>query len=181
MIFLPFICSFICLYAPETGTLRLFSQTLHQKKGSHWLALTVFFVLSNSWVFLLIYATEEQIRRNNVSPSFAKLSGHVPEVLFLFAARFSILTRSVQVLPGEKNWGAGQILAMVLILIPLLGFVNVMLTSLGNHSTTARRWIKVYYLIQSSSSSYIDSWLSEDHDPQDDGHPLRASHGLSQA
>ena len=64
---------------------------------------------------------------------------------FLFAARFSILTRGVQILPGENIWGAGQILAMVLILIPLLGFVNIMLTSLGNHSTTARRWIKVDY------------------------------------
>lgn len=69
------------------------------------------------------------------------------------AAPFSILTRGTQVLPGENNWGAGQILAMVLILIPLLGFVNVMLTSLGNHSTPARRWIKVDYLVQSFSSS----------------------------
>jgi hypothetical protein len=50
---------------------------------------------------------------------------------FSFAALFSILTRDTQVLPGENNWGAGQILAMVLILIPLLGFVNIMLTSLG--------------------------------------------------
>lgn len=58
-----------------------------------------------------------------------------------------MLTRSTQVLPGENNWGAGQILAMVLILIPLLGFVNIMLASLGNHSTSARRWIKVDYLI----------------------------------
>ena len=156
MIFLPFICSFICLYAPETGTLRLFSNTLHQKKGSHWLALTVFFVLSNSWVFLLIYATEEQIRRNNVSPSFhSSLLWRSMSQKFCvwFEARFSILTRGVQVLPGENNWGAGQILAMVLILIPLLGFVNVMLTSLGNHSTTARRWIKVEDPIQSLSSS----------------------------
>ena len=59
----------------------------------------------------------------------------------------------MQVLPGENSWGAGQILAMVLILVPLLGFVNVMLTSLGNHSTSARRWIKVDYLIQSFSLS----------------------------
>ena len=59
----------------------------------------------------------------------------------------------MQVLPGENNWGAGQILAMVLILVPLLGFANVMLTSLGNHSTSARRWIKVHYLIKSFSLS----------------------------
>lgn len=156
MIFLPFICSFICLYVPETGTLRLFSHALHQKKGSHWLALTVFFVLSNAWVFLLIYATEEQIRRNNVGPSFhlSLVSPSMSEKFcFWFAATFSILTRCMQVLPGENNWGAGQILAMVLILVPLLGFANVMLTSLGNHSTSARRWIKVDYLIQSLSLS----------------------------
>ena len=142
MIFLPFICSFICLYVPETGTLRVFSQTFHQKKGSSWLALTVFFVLSNAWVFLLIYATEEQIRRNNVSLTFRSLL-IVQAFCFWPAGLFSGLNRYTQVLPGEDNWGAGQILAMVLILIPLLGFVNIMLTSLGNHSTSARRWIKV--------------------------------------
>jgi hypothetical protein len=72
---------------------------------------------------------------------------------FLLAALFSMLIRGTQVLPGENDWGAGQILAMILILIPFLGFVNVMLTSLGNHSQPGRRWIKVYFLIKSLSMS----------------------------
>jgi len=87
--------------------------------------------------------------------SYIPFVADCPSILFLACTSlpYCVLTRGTQVLPGEDNWGAGQILAMVLILIPLLGFVNVMLTSLGNHSTSARRWIKVDCLVQPFSLS----------------------------
>ncbi len=70
MIFLPFICSFICLFLPHTGFFSFFAHTFHQeKKRTHFVALAVLFVLSNAWIIVLIYATEEQIKRNNVGPS----------------------------------------------------------------------------------------------------------------
>lgn len=68
IIFLPFVCSFICLYVPETGTLKLFAATVQQKSNRNLVALGFFFILSNGWTILLIYATEIQIRRNNVLP-----------------------------------------------------------------------------------------------------------------
>ncbi|SRR5258706_8617009 len=148
MIFLPSICSFICLYLPEIGFFRFFAHTFHQKKSSLWLGLTVLFVLSNAWVILLIYATEKQIRLNNVGSSFhlscpgMSQNGLQPS--------FPLLTRGAQVLPGEDKVDAGQILTMALILVPLLRFI---LISFGPQYTSTRSLIKVDYLIQFPSSS----------------------------
>ncbi|KAG8808997.1 hypothetical protein FRC17_003661, partial [Serendipita sp. 399] len=111
IIFLPFLCSFVCLYLPETGTLRAFASAFHQEKRTNKFALFAFFILSNAWTGLVIYATEKQIMENKV-------------------------------LPGELQWGSGQILAILLCGIPLLGCINILLTELGNHNPTARRYIK---------------------------------------
>ncbi|KAG8823201.1 hypothetical protein FRC19_004389, partial [Serendipita sp. 401] len=111
IIFLPFLCSFICLYLPETGTLRAFASAFHQEKRTNKFALFAFFILSNAWTGLVIYATEKQITENKV-------------------------------LPGEGQWGSGQILALLLCGIPLLGCVNIALTELGTHNPRARRYIK---------------------------------------
>ena len=185
MIFLPFISSFICLYVPHIGFFNLFAHKWHpEKKSPHWLSLSVLFILSNAWIVVLIYATEEQIMRNHVSPSFHSslvCAGMSQRFCFWFAARFSILTRGVQILPGENTWGAGQILAMILILIPLLGFLKAMVASIGERSRRARGWIQVDYLIQSPHRIYIDSWLSEAQAGQTHGHPIRASLGLPKA
>ena len=134
------------------------------------------FVLSNAWIIVLLYATEEQIKLNNVGPSFFP-SLFCPIMSqkfgFWFAARFSILTRSVQILPGENIWGAGQILAMILILIPLLGFLKAMVASIGERSTRARSLIQVDYLIQLPHRVYINSWLSEAQAGHAHGHPIQ--------
>ena len=177
MIFLPFISSFICLYVPHTGIFNLFAHYWHpEKKSSHWLSLSVLFVLSNAWIIVLLYATEEQIKRNHVGPSFHPLlicPSMSQKFCFWFTARFSILTRSVQILPGENTWGAGQILAMILILIPLLGFLKAMVASIGERSTRARGLIEVDYLIQSPHRVYIDSWLLEAQPAHTHGHPIQ--------
>lgn len=111
IVFLPFLSSFICLYLPETGTLRVFATAFHQEKRTNKFALISFFILSNAWTGILIYATEVQIMRNRV-------------------------------LPGEAIWGAGQILAMFLVLIPLLGCIKIFIKEVGDRNTPARRWFK---------------------------------------
>ena len=154
MIFLPLIGSIVCLYTPHTGRFHLFAHYWYRgKKSSHWLLLTVLFALSNAWIVVLIYATEKQIRRNHVGPAFHSsliCPGISQKLCFLFAARFSILTRSVQILPGENNWDAGQILAAILTLVSV---IKAMIAEIGERSTRARGLIQVDYLIQSPSSS----------------------------
>ncbi|PVG04014.1 hypothetical protein CPB86DRAFT_779121 [Serendipita vermifera] len=111
IIFLPFLSSFICLYLPETGTLRAFATAFHQERRTNKFALFAFFVLSNAWTGLLIYVTEVQIMKNNV-------------------------------LPGENVWGSGQILAIMLCGIPLLGCLKILFTEVGNRHHPSRKWIK---------------------------------------
>jgi len=48
-----------------------------------------------------------------------------------------------KVLPGEEVWGAGQILAMFLVLIPLLGCIKIFIKEVGDRNHWARRWFKV--------------------------------------
>ena len=48
-----------------------------------------------------------------------------------------------KVLPGEAQWGSGQILAMFLVLIPLLGCIKIFIQEVGDRNRWARRWFKV--------------------------------------
>lgn len=110
IVFLPFLCSFVCLYLPETGTLRAFAHAFHQERRTNKFALFAFFILSNAWVMVLIYANETQIRENKV-------------------------------LAGESQWGSGQILAMLLCIIPLLGCIKIFIQEVGNRN---RKWRQMF-------------------------------------
>ncbi|CCA68394.1 hypothetical protein PIIN_02258 [Serendipita indica DSM 11827] len=92
------------------GTLRAFAHAFHQERRTNKFALFAFFILSNAWVMVLIYANETQIRENKV-------------------------------LAGESQWGSGQILAMLLCIIPLLGCIKIFIQEVGNRN---RKWRQMF-------------------------------------
>lgn len=115
LLFFPLICSFGLLYFPETGVSRHIKRKVSKESGSK----------VDSWVFTVIFF-----------------------VLCNTWAALIILANELQIhrnkiLPGENQWGSGQILAMLLIIIPLLGCISVGLQSLGALYPGARRRIKV--------------------------------------